>query len=233
MYCCVLSPRPIHFHCCATVAAHPHLPHPPRQLQSLTFKCTSHFIDTASYTAPRHLSYTTSSFNRTAFLSSVNMGKATDSPAGGQKTIPADCVSVLLMALGCTGITKAQLEMMSALDGTRTANSFEHQFRSIMSKARELKKRVEDGEKFTPVQPGTKRGGTTTPATSKKRKGDDADDTPTKKPKVAPKPRGKKAQAQAQAEHLPTPQAEDDDDLPEDMEDFIKAEKQWEDEHVV
>lgn len=86
------------------------------------------------------------------------MAKVTDSPAGGQKMISADCVSVLLMALGCTGITKTQLEMMSAMDGTRTANSFEHQFRSIMAKARELKKRVEDGEKFEPVQPGSKRG---------------------------------------------------------------------------
>ncbi|KAF9699688.1 hypothetical protein EKO04_002343 [Ascochyta lentis] len=160
----------------------------------------------------------------------VNMAKATDSPAGGQKAISADSVSVLLMALGCTGISKAQLEMMSALDGTRTASSFEHQFRSIMAKARELKKRVEDGEKFTPVQPGTKRGGTATPASSKKRKGDDADDTPTKKPKAAAKPRGKKAQAQT--EHPQTPQA-DDDDLPDDMEDFIKSEKQWEDEHIV
>lgn len=86
------------------------------------------------------------------------MGKANDSPAGGQKMIAADCVSVLLMALGCTGITRTQLEMMSAMDGTRTANSFEHQFRSIMSKARDLKKRVEDGEKFEPVEPGFKRG---------------------------------------------------------------------------
>jgi hypothetical protein len=86
------------------------------------------------------------------------MGKATDSPAGGQKMIPADCVSVLLMALGSTGITRAQLDMMSALDGTRTASSFEHQFRSISAKAKELKKRIDDGEKFAPVQPGVKRG---------------------------------------------------------------------------
>lgn len=90
--------------------------------------------------------------------SSVNMTKSTDSPAGGQKMIPADCVSVLLMALGCTSISREQLNMMSALDGTRTASSFEHQFRSISAKAKELKKRVDDGEKFSPVQPGQKRG---------------------------------------------------------------------------
>lgn len=72
--------------------------------------------------------------------------------------ISADCVSVLLMTLGCTGITKAQLEMMSAVDGTRSTNSFEHQFRPIMAMAKELKKRVQDGEEFIPVQPGSKRG---------------------------------------------------------------------------
>lgn len=86
------------------------------------------------------------------------MGKVTDSPAGGQKMISADCVSVLLMALGCTSISKDQLNMMSALDGTRTASSFEHQFRSISAKAKDLKRRVDEGEKFTPVPPGPKRG---------------------------------------------------------------------------
>ncbi|KAL1609023.1 hypothetical protein SLS59_001386 [Nothophoma quercina] len=161
----------------------------------------------------------------------VNMTKSTDSPAGGQKMIPADCVSVLLMALGCTSISREQLNMMSALDGTRTASSFEHQFRSISAKAKELKKRVDDGEKFSPVQPGQKRGGTTTPATPKKRKGNDAEDTPTKKPKATPKPRGKNTQAQAGVP--PTPQPADDDDLPEDMAEFIKSEKQWEDEQFV
>ena len=83
--------------------------------------------------------------------STSNMGKAADAPAGGQKMIPADCVSVLLMAIGCTSISREQLNMMSALDGTRTASSFEHQFRSISAKAKELKKRVDDGEVFTPV----------------------------------------------------------------------------------
>ena len=66
----------------------------------------------------------------------------------GQKVVPADCVSVLLMALGSTTITKAQYEMMSALDGTRTASSFEHQFRTITAKAKELKARAEKGETF-------------------------------------------------------------------------------------
>lgn len=86
------------------------------------------------------------------------MAKAVDSSAAGQKPVPADCVSVLLMAIGNTSITKEQLNLMSALDGTRTASSFEHQFRSIVAKAKELKRRVDDGEIFVPSQPAQKRG---------------------------------------------------------------------------
>ena len=73
--------------------------------------------------------------------------------------VPADCVSVLLMALGNTTITKAQFDMMSALDGKRTASSFEHQFRPITAKAKDLKARVDAGEAFVPVQPTKKRSG--------------------------------------------------------------------------
>lgn len=71
--------------------------------------------------------------------------------------VPADCVSVLLMALGNTTISRQQLDMMSALDGTRTASSFEHQFRSIVAKAKELKTQVGGGEVFKPVPPGSQR----------------------------------------------------------------------------
>jgi hypothetical protein len=86
------------------------------------------------------------------------MGKAAaDTSATGPKMISADSVSVLLMALGNTSITKAQYEMMSALDGNHTASSFQHQFRSITAKAKELKTRVENGEQFIAVQPSKKR----------------------------------------------------------------------------
>ncbi|KAJ8107135.1 hypothetical protein OPT61_g9074 [Boeremia exigua] len=162
------------------------------------------------------------------------MGKAVDPATGGQKMISADCVAVLLMSLGRTSISKEQLDMMSALDGTRTASSFEHQFRSIIAKAKELKKRVEDGEAFAPIS--AQKRGATTPATPKKRKGDDDDDTPSKKPKATPKPRAKKSHAQAvtdasPAAAAPTPQP--DDDLPVDMDDFIKKEKKWEEEEYI
>jgi hypothetical protein len=87
----------------------------------------------------------------------LNMAKAVAETNGGQKTVPADCVSVLLMALDKTTITRAQYEMMSALDGNRTASSFEHQFRSITAKAKELKSRADNGESFEPVRPANKR----------------------------------------------------------------------------
>lgn len=86
------------------------------------------------------------------------MAKAAADTNGAQKMVPADCVSVLLMTLNNTSISKAQYNMMSALDGTRTASSFEHQFRSITVKAKELKQRQDDGESFEPVKPGVKRG---------------------------------------------------------------------------
>ncbi|XPS70587.1 hypothetical protein M3J09_002797 [Ascochyta lentis] len=150
--------------------------------------------------------------------------------ATAHKTYSADVVAAVLMATGTTSLSMKHYEVMSSLDGVKTASAFQHDFRDVLAKAKELKARIDEGEVFEPVQPTKKRGGTATPASSKKRKGDDADDTPTKKPKAAAKPRGKKAQAQT--EHPQTPQA-DDDDLPDDMEDFIKSEKQWEDEHIV
>ncbi|KAJ4296195.1 hypothetical protein N0V90_006239 [Kalmusia sp. IMI 367209] len=74
------------------------------------------------------------------------------------KTFSEDTVAVLLMALGNTSISSAQYDMMSSLDGTKTASSFQHQFRSVLKKAKEFKARVDDGEKFEPVQPNKKRG---------------------------------------------------------------------------
>ncbi|KAF2636389.1 hypothetical protein P280DRAFT_409842 [Massarina eburnea CBS 473.64] len=67
-------------------------------------------------------------------------------------------VAVLLMALGNTSISTAQYGMMSALDGEKTASSFQHQFRSVLKKAKELKARADDGETFAAVAPDKKRG---------------------------------------------------------------------------
>ncbi|KAJ4992085.1 hypothetical protein SVAN01_02406 [Stagonosporopsis vannaccii] len=172
--------------------------------------------------------YPSSSPSKPTPPSSHIMGKAADSATSGQKTISVDCVAVLLMALGRTSISKEQLDMMSALDGTRTPSSFEHQFRPIIAQAKELKKRVEEGEKFTPVV-AQKRGATAL-ATSNKRKRDDIDDTPTKRAQPAPKPRANKAQP----EHATASTSQPDngeDELPDDMEAFIKSEKFWEEQY--
>ena len=43
--------------------------------------------------------------------------------------------------------------MMSALDGARSANAFQHQFRAVLSRAKELKAHAEKGEKIEPAAP--------------------------------------------------------------------------------
>lgn len=83
-------------------------------------------------------------------------------PKGGQKTFTAETVAVLLLAVKGSGatpsISKQQYEMMSALDGTRTADSFQHQLRAVTAKARELQARLDGGEKFEAVKAAKKRG---------------------------------------------------------------------------
>ncbi|KAH4018230.1 hypothetical protein HBH70_175650 [Parastagonospora nodorum] len=152
------------------------------------------------------------------------MAKAAADSNAGQKTIPADCVSVLLMALDKTTITKAQYELMSALDGSRTASSFEHQSRSITAKAKELKSRVDNGEKFEAVAPANKRAAgsaTASPATPRKRKGaGDDNGTPVKK-RASPKKK-------MASEELSNDLGDSGLDLPVDMDQFIKNEAGYE-----
>lgn len=75
----------------------------------------------------------------------------------GQKMISADCVSII-MAFGDATVSQKQLDMMSALDGNRTASSFQHEFRTITAKAKALKARLAEGEVFVAVKPPKKRG---------------------------------------------------------------------------
>jgi hypothetical protein len=74
------------------------------------------------------------------------------------KMYSTDVVAAVLAASGTTSLTMKQYEMMSALDGTRTASSFQHAFRAVLAKSKELKARVEGGEVFEPVAPTLKRG---------------------------------------------------------------------------
>jgi hypothetical protein len=85
------------------------------------------------------------------------MAKAAADNNDPAKMFSADVVAAVLMASGITSLSMKQYEMMSALDGTRTANGFQHAFRSVLAKSKELKARVESGEVFEPVPPSNKR----------------------------------------------------------------------------
>lgn len=85
------------------------------------------------------------------------MVKAVIEPKGG-KVFSADVVAALLMSIGTTTLSMANYEHMSSLDGTKTANAFQHDFRSVIAKAKELKRRVEGGEEFKPIPAAKKPG---------------------------------------------------------------------------
>ncbi|KAF1996285.1 hypothetical protein P154DRAFT_623360 [Amniculicola lignicola CBS 123094] len=139
------------------------------------------------------------------------MGKSASEATGGQsgKMFSADVVAALIMSFGQSSISRAQYELMSAMDGVKTASAFQHDFRAVLAKARELKARQDAGEKFEAVQPGTKRGftamsgGLLTPPV-----------TPSKKPKAAagagPKARPKPRKKQ-EATHIVDEQSPDVD----------------------
>lgn len=77
--------------------------------------------------------------------------------AADTQMFSADVVAACLMASGVTSLSNKHYELMSALDGTRTASSFQHTFRAVLAKSKELKTRIDAGETFTPVPPGNKR----------------------------------------------------------------------------
>lgn len=73
-----------------------------------------------------------------------------------QKDALEDCIAVLMATGGSTTISRAQYDIMSSVNGKRTASSFEHQFRHIIAKSKELKERLDSGEKLNPVTPSKK-----------------------------------------------------------------------------
>ncbi|XPS70588.1 hypothetical protein M3J09_002797 [Ascochyta lentis] len=78
--------------------------------------------------------------------------------ATAHKTYSADVVAAVLMATGTTSLSMKHYEVMSSLDGVKTASAFQHDFRDVLAKAKELKARIDEGEVFEPVQPTKKRG---------------------------------------------------------------------------
>ncbi|KAJ8107136.1 hypothetical protein OPT61_g9075 [Boeremia exigua] len=81
---------------------------------------------------------------------------ATGDKAG--KTYSADVVAAVLYATGTTSLSMKNYELMSSLDGVKTASAFQHDFRAVIAKAKELKARVESGETFQSGQATNKRG---------------------------------------------------------------------------
>ena len=65
-------------------------------------------------------------------------------------TVAALCSAILAKNVA---IGKDIYEMMSALDGERTANAFQHQFRSVLQRAKELKEQADKGQKLQPAAP--------------------------------------------------------------------------------
>ena len=80
-------------------------------------------------------------------------------------------VAVLVALLDEKGVKLGQTsyERMSALDGTRTASSFDHQFRKVKAKAKDIVAQDKTGEAVTPTPKA--RGGSkaSTPATGEKK----------------------------------------------------------------
>ncbi|KAK4957109.1 hypothetical protein LTR10_005067 [Elasticomyces elasticus] len=113
-----------------------------------------------------------------------------------QKPMPFEAVAVLVAAIEKDGfkLGMKHFQLMAELDGTRTKSSFEHEFRTIKARAREINGMAGNGTPApTSVKKPTAKG--KTGASDKKRKGgkkdasedDDNDDdegSPTKKSKV-------------------------------------------------
>lgn len=74
-------------------------------------------------------------------------------------------------ALGHGPLGVGLYDTMSALDGKRTANSFQHQFRAVLKRAKELKELRDNGNKAKPVvgKPRPRVNGTSPKSETKKR----------------------------------------------------------------
>ncbi|XP_014555269.1 hypothetical protein COCVIDRAFT_102737 [Bipolaris victoriae FI3] len=152
------------------------------------------------------------------------------------KMFSADVVAAVLYSTGTTSLSMKNYEMMSSLDGKKSAYSFQHDFRSVIAKAKELKARVESGEEFAPVASSAKRGPTTPVSTPSKRKSaevSDADKTPSKTPS---KKRSTLVEEEAAAEGQDKQEAGAvkgfKDCVPEDFDAFIKGEAAWEEKYA-
>ncbi|KAK5677533.1 hypothetical protein LTS10_010105 [Elasticomyces elasticus] len=109
---------------------------------------------------------------------------AGDTPANAAISFETAAVLVAAIEKDGTKLSMKHFQMMAELDGSRTKSSFEHEFRKIKQKAREI-----NGEETPAPTPrkkaasGTKRKGGKKDA-SEDRDNDDSGASPIKKPKV-------------------------------------------------
>ena len=84
-------------------------------------------------------------------------------PADMAKTQQFDfeTMAVVLYAMAESGVSLGMkhYEMMSAVDGTRGKDSFNHQFRKVKARAKELQEQAKDGGVGTPVKKTKANGG--------------------------------------------------------------------------
>jgi hypothetical protein len=140
---------------------------------------------------------------------------------GAQKMVPADCVSVLLMALSTTSISKAQYEMMSALSSAPSPPELKSSRHALIKERNSSLSRplpsavcVQIASFYSlhfPDRIGGGASGTSSPATPRKRKNSDGETTPAKK-RATPKKK--------QAATPPSDDDDDNDDLSQNMQDF-------------
>ncbi|EME89470.1 uncharacterized protein MYCFIDRAFT_86380 [Pseudocercospora fijiensis CIRAD86] len=116
-------------------------------------------------------------------------------------------VSCLLAALSESGTTLGakHYKIMAQIDGTKTASGYEHMFRAVKARAKEINEEIGRGEKEKKVEGGKNKRGrkvNNTKAKAKEENGDDDvddEETPRKKAKV-------------KKEKLEEEEDEDDDD---------------------
>ncbi|KAF5844260.1 hypothetical protein GGP41_002837 [Bipolaris sorokiniana] len=153
------------------------------------------------------------------------------------KMFSADVVAAVLCSTGINSLSMKNYEMMSSLDGKKSAYGFQHDFRSVIAKAKELRARVEGGEEFEPVASSAKRGPTTPVSTPSKRKNaevSDADKTPSKLPSKKRATQVKEKSAMEGQDKQESNAVKDFKNcFPEDIDTFIKGEAAWEEEKYV
>ncbi|KAJ9648362.1 hypothetical protein H2201_000517 [Coniosporium apollinis] len=111
-------------------------------------------------------------------------------------TFSLDTLAVLMLALkekSGKGLENAHYEMMSALDGTKTAESFKHQMRPVITRANELKTQRDGGGVFQGVKSGTKRAKAETESPAPAAKKQRAPRKPKNDSPETPKGKGQKA----------------------------------------